>query len=118
MADLETNEHSSDMGNKYYETIKSHLEKNDIKLALTAMRNLSQEAKSRKGLDRPMIQLLAAKALTEIHLKIADIEVKSNTKPDNYITNVYTTTPEERKEDDAIAISRRLNRGLSKSTKR
>lgn len=109
---------ANDMANKYYKTIQKHLQENDIDMALKTLRNLSEIAESKKGLNRPMIQLFASKALMEIHREMAKLEIEANKKPDNSTVNIYTTLREEGKEGDIREISRRLNVGLSNAVKR
>jgi thioredoxin-like negative regulator of GroEL len=107
-----------DLGAKLFKTIQGHLENDDITKALKAMRELSAEAKSRHGLDRPAIRLQAAKALVDIHARMAELEIKANQKPDTHIVNIYSTLPESKEDDDIIRISQRLNDGLSEHVKR
>ncbi len=115
---MDHDENANDMAVKYYKTIQNHLKNEDISKALTCLRTLTEMAESRKGLNRPMIQMQAAKALLEVHKQMAELEIKANAKPDSHVTNIYNTIPEDREKDDAITISRRLNIGLSKSVKR
>ena len=111
-------ENSIDIANKLYKTIQTHLQVDDISKGLKALRALSEMSESRKGLNRPMVQLYAAKALIEIYVKMAELEVKSNTKPESHITNIYNTLSADGEKDDIIALSQRVNRGLSNFIKR
>jgi len=108
-------ENAPDMACKYFNIMKQHLRNEDIDGALKCIRALQQEAESRKGLNRPMIQLQAAKAMLEFHKEMAKMEIEKGKKGDKNIVNIYNTQQED--SDDPISISRRLVGGLSHSTK-
>lgn len=105
---------NQDLATKYYKTMQSHLENDDITTALKAMRELIKEAKG--NVNRPMVRLLAAKAMIETHTKIAELEVKAGSSGNSVVANIYNNIPKEN--DDLISISQRINRGLSNTVKR
>ena len=108
-----TSNNGTDLAGKYYKTMQMHLSNDDVPTALKSIRALAEEAKG--NVKRPMVQLMAAKALIETHMKVAELELKDGTKPDGITNNIYQLNVGE---NDLIAISQRINRGLSKHTKR
>ncbi|MFZ5986634.1 MAG: hypothetical protein ACOYWZ_05845 [Bacillota bacterium] len=109
-------ENSPDMASKYFQTLQAHLQVADIDNALKALRSLVGVAQTRQGINRPMVQLFAAKAMLEFHEKVARLELEGNKVGLRNEINIYSV--KEQDEDDAISLSRDINRQLSFNFKR
>ncbi len=73
---------NNDMAHKFFKTLQYHLKADDVGNALKALRALQTEATSRSGLERPMVKLLAAKAMLEFNAKVAKMEIDAEKQPD------------------------------------